>query len=127
MTITLELFPDQEARLRRVAKTQGKDLDAFLLQSVQGYLRPDILPENEANLLAEINAPLPAEAKRERDTLLGLQKQRELSEGEQSRLFHLIDLIELAQARRWQCLAELADRRESSLVEIAQELEIPLS
>jgi hypothetical protein len=97
------------------------------LDNVQRQLRPDILSETEANLLQSINAPLAPEMRRQRDALLALQQQRELTDAEQETLTHLIDTVELANAKRWQSLADLAERRGLSLAEIAQELEIPLS
>lgn len=127
MIITLELPPDVERQLQRAARTQGKDIAAYLLENVQRHLRQDILPETEANLLQAINAPIEPEIRQQRDALLALQKQRELTGAEQETLTHLIDTVELATAKRWQSLAELAVRRGLSLAEIAQELEIPLS
>ena len=127
MIITLELPPEMERQLQRAARTQGKDIAAFLLENVQRQLRQDVLPETEANLLLAINAPITTEIRIQRDALLALQKQRELTEAEQETLTQLIDTVEIANAKRWQSLAELAERRGLSLAEIAQELEIPLS
>lgn len=127
MTITLELPPDMERELQRAARTQGKDIAAFLIENAQRELRHDILPESEANLLQIINAPLAPEVSQQRNALLALQKQRELTKNEQEQLTQLIDTVELANAKRWQCLAELVERRGLSLTEIAQELEIPIN
>ncbi len=126
MIITLELPPDMEKQLERAARTQGKDIASFLLENVQRHLRPDVLPEAEADLLQAINAPLAPEIRQQRDALIALQEQRELTGSEQETLAHLIDTVELANAKRWQSLAELAEKRGLSLAEIAQELEIPL-
>jgi len=93
---------------------------------IHPQLRQDVLPETEANLLLAINAPIAPEIRSQRDVLLALQKQRELTATEQETLTHLIDTVELANAKRWQSLAELAEMRGLSLSEIAQELEIPL-
>jgi hypothetical protein len=127
MIITLEVPPDMEKQLQRAARTQGKDIAAFLLANVQRHLRQDVLPETEANLLQAINTPLAPEVRQQRDALLALQQQRELTDTERETLTHLIDAVELANAKRWQSLAELAERRGLSLAEIAQELEIPLA
>ena len=127
MIITLELPPEMERQLQRAARTQGKDIAAFLLENAQRQLRPDVLPETEANLLMAINTPTAPEIRRQRDALLTLQKQRDLTVTEQETLTHLIDTIELANANRWQSLAKLAEMRGLSLAEIAQELEIPLA
>jgi hypothetical protein len=126
MTITLDLPPDLEGRLQQAARTQGKDVAALLLDSVRQHLRRDVLPEADAILLQIINAPIAPEARRQRDALLALQKQRALTDAECETLTHLVDTVELANAKRWEALAELAERRGLTLAEIARELEIPL-
>lgn len=127
MTIMLELTPDQERSIQRAARTQGKDVAAFLIESAEQKLRPDVLPENEARLLKVINAPIVPEARKQRDALIHQQRQRELTDTERDTLTHLIDTVEIANAARWQSLANLAELRGLSLAEIAQQLEIPLS
>jgi hypothetical protein len=126
MIITLDLPPDLEGRLQQVAKMQGKDIAALLLDSVRQHLRHDVLPEADARLLQVINSPIAPEARRQRDTLLALQKQRELTDAEREALTHSVDFVELANAKRWDALAELAERRGLSLAEITRELEISL-
>jgi hypothetical protein len=126
MTITLDLPPDLEVPLQQAARTQGKDIAALLLDSARQHLRHDILSETEASLLQSINAPIAPEARQQRDALLALQQQRDLTEAEREALIQLVDTVEVANAKRWEALAELAERRKLSLAEIAQELEIPL-
>jgi hypothetical protein len=126
MIITLDLPPDLEGRLHQVARMQGKDIAALLLDSVRQHLRHDVLPEADASLLQVINAPIAPEARRQRDTLLALQEQRELTDAEREALTNLVDSVELANAKRWEALAELAERRGLSLAEITRELEISL-
>lgn len=126
MTITLDLSPDMEEQAQKAAKAQGKDLAGFLIDSLRQRLRHDVLPEAESSLLLEINAPLAPEARRQRDGLLALQTQRDLTPAEQDSLANLIDAVELASAKRWQRIAELAERRGLSLAEITRELQIPL-
>lgn len=70
----------------------------------------DILPQAEASLLQAINAPLAPEARTERDALLREQAQRQLTEEEQAALAELIDVVEVANAQRWQALAALTQR-----------------
>lgn len=126
MTITLDLPSDMEGPIEQAARLQGKEVNAFLLDSLRQRLRRDVLSETEASLLQAIQAPIAPEARQERNALLALQEQRELTDTERETLTQLFDIVELANARRWQCLAELAERRGLSLNEIAQELEIPL-
>jgi hypothetical protein len=123
MIITLDLPPALEGRLQQVAKMQGKDIVALLLDSVRQHLRHDVLPEADASLLQVINSPVAPEARRQPDALLALQKQRELTDAERDALTHFVDSVELANAKRWEALAE---RRGLSLAEITRELEISL-
>jgi hypothetical protein len=126
MTITLDVPLDLEGQLQNAARTQGTDVATFLLESVRQRLRPDVLPEAEAELLQIINAPVALEARSRRDALLAQQAQRELTEDEQATLADLIDAVEMANATRWQALASLARLRGLSLPEIARDLELPL-
>lgn len=126
MTITLNLPPEMEEEVRQAAQTQGKEVPVFLLDSVRRQLRHDVLSESDTDLLEIINSPIAPEARRERDSLLATKGQRDLTEAEKATLTQLINTVELADARRWQSIAELARRRGLSLADIAQELEIPL-
>ena len=126
MTITLNLPPELERQVQQAARTQGKDVSVFLLDSIRQRVRPDVLPESDSRLLEIINAPIAPKARQERNALLALQSQRELTDAEQETLAHLMDAVELANAQRWQCLAELAERRGLSLAEITQQLQIPI-
>ena len=51
-------------------------------------------------LLQAINSPIPPEARRQRDALLALQRQRELTDAEQQAQAQQVDLIEMADANR---------------------------
>ncbi|GAB4457172.1 MAG: hypothetical protein OHK0029_16470 [Armatimonadaceae bacterium] len=126
MVITLEVPPEVEGELQKIAKAQGKDVSAFLLEAIQRQLRTDILSDTEANLLQKINTPIAPEARQQRDSLLRIQEQRPLTGDEQAELTTLIDAVELANAARWQALADLAHLRGKSLSDIAQDLQIPL-
>ena len=126
MNITLDVSPELEGQLQQAARAQGIDVNTYLLDSARLRLRPDVLPEAEASMLQAINAPLAPEARKERDALLAEQAQRELTAEEQTALADLIDAVEMANAQRWQALADLARLRGLSLAEIARDLEIPL-
>ena len=127
MTITLDVPSELEGKLQRAAQSHGTDVATFLLESLRQRLRPDVLPEEEAKLLQAINAPLAPEARSKRDALLLQQSKRELTEEEQIILTTRIDTVEIANAARWQAVAQLARLRGLSLSEIARDLELPLS
>ena len=127
MNITLDVSPELEGQLQQAARAQGTDVTPYLLDSARLRLRPDVLPEAEAELLQTINTPLVPQARSQRDILLAQQAQRELTEEEQASLADFIDAVEMANAQRWQALAALAHLRGLSLAEITRDLEIPLS
>lgn len=106
MNITLDVSSELEGQLQKAAQTQGTDVTTYLLDSARLRLRPDVLPQAEASLLQTINAPLAPEARTERDALLREQEQRELTDVEQDSLFELIDAVEIANAERWQAIAD---------------------
>jgi hypothetical protein len=126
MSITIELPAEWEDELRQAARRQGKDVLEVVREGIQRLMRPDILPEPEAELLQIINTPLPREARKRRDDLLSLQSTRPLDAAERAELEQAVDAVEIANARRWQAVAQLAAHRGLSLPEIARELEIPL-
>jgi hypothetical protein len=126
MTITVEVPSELESPLEQAAHLQGSDVRAFLLESVRLRLRRDILSQPEGNLLQLINKALPTSVRAERDALIAERDQRSLSDAEETRLSDLIDEIEVANAERWQAIADLAKIRGLSLREMATELEIPI-
>lgn len=79
----------------------------------------------EAQLLARINAPPASDARKVRDVLVQTRTERDLTTSEWEVLADAIDAVEMANADRWQAIADLAARRGLSLAEIARELEIP--
>ncbi len=126
MSRTIELPADWEAELQEAARRQGKDVMTVLRDGVRQQLRQDILPETDSKLFEIINAPLAPEARQRRDALLAAQAERALSEEERETLAEVVDAVEIANARRWQAIAELAQRRGRRLAEVARELGIPL-
>ena len=127
MTITVKVPTDLEPRLREAARTQGKDVGAYLLDNARRQLRPDVLPELEATLLQAINAPVAPEARMRRDTLIALQANRDLTDVERSEMLWAASDVKIANAERWQAIADLATRRGLTLAQIAADLEIPMA
>ncbi|MGI4791923.1 MAG: hypothetical protein ACRYFS_24125 [Janthinobacterium lividum] len=122
MNITLDVSPELEGQLQQAALVQGTDVPTYLLDSVRLRLRPDVLTEAEASLLQVINAPLASESRSERDALLVVQAQRELTGDELETLADLIDAVEMANAKRWQALGEFAHLRGLTLPEVIKDL-----
>jgi len=126
MTLTIELPAELEAELQKAAHRQGKDIMQVLQDSIRQNLRHDILPQTESELLLTINSPLAPEARQRRDSLIALQQERSLTDAEREALIASVDALVMANAQRWQAIAELAERRGQSLAQIADQLEIPL-
>lgn len=83
MTITIDVPSDWEAELQTVAYRHGKEVSAFLRDSIGQQLRRDVLSEADTHLFAIINAPLDGQARKWRDTLLQAQRERFLTNAEQ--------------------------------------------
>jgi hypothetical protein len=122
MTITLELPSDVGLGLQKIAAAEGKDLPTYVVEKIRQQLRTDVLPRDEAALLARINTPLCPKERAQRDALLSLPKRTQEEENE---LVRLMDLVEIANAERWQAIGELGQLRGKSIIEMARELEIP--
>jgi hypothetical protein len=125
MSLTLELPPDLDAQIRRVAQAQGVPVEscaiAALRQQFQGTLQPAVRP-TEAELLERIRQNLPTDTLARYRALTLRSSQGELTEDERLELLPLIDEVELWNARRLELVAELARLRGVSLRRMVEEL-----
>ena len=136
MTLTIELRPETERRLRKAARTSGMDTQKF----VQHFLEIQFLTETtevhrngrETELLQQLELDLP-EAKWRRYRKLSkklLAEQRSatgekfLSAGEYEELLALTQQVEAANVKRIERLSELARLRHVSLPELMKQLGI---
>lgn len=127
MTLTLELQPDLELRLRREAGRQGLDARSFVLDLLrQNLSRPEPTPDalSEKELLAEINRGLSAEEWERYRELIDKRQQDTLTKDEHAELIATTNQLEEANVFRVQCLGELARRRHTSLNDLMNELGI---
>lgn len=136
MTLTIELRPETESRLRKVASSSGLDTQEF----VQRYLEVQFRSEpaasqfspREAELLQQIELDLPeARWRRYRKLskkLLAEQRsatgEKSLVAGEYEELLELTEQVEAANAKRIERLIELARLRKVSLPELMKQLGI---
>jgi len=125
MTITLDPPTECEAELQAAARLQGKEIAAFVTDAVKSQLRRDVLPQSETQLLEIMNTPLAPEARKECDALIARQAGRELTSAKRILLAERINAVEIANAKRWQAIADLVVHRGHFPVEMARELEIP--
>ena len=136
MTLTIELRPETERRVRKAARSSGLDTQEF----VQRYLEVQFptetkeahLNRRETELLQQLELDLP-EARWRRYRKLSkklLAEQRSaagekfLAAGEHEELLTLTQQVEAANVKRIERLSELAKLRKTSLPELMQQLGI---
>ena len=128
MTLTLDLTPEMEARLRDRAAEKGLEPDRYALQRLAADLgeAPEAAPaQTEAQLLQRINEGQPPEVWRQYRSLLAKRDAGTLTEEERQVLRGLIDRIEVSHARRMKYLGQLADLRGTTLDDVMDALGIP--
>lgn len=92
--------------------------DSLRGQEVEVQVR-SVLPNDEDELVAAINRPLPALVRRRYDALVDKRKAGTLSEPEYAELQTLTDAVEQDHLDRWECLARLAALRGEDPMESA--------
>jgi len=117
MTLTVDLQPEIEARLRGEAARAGLTLEQLAVQRLM-----------EADLLWRIRTSAPEAETRELHRLLRRSRAGRLTEQERARLSALLDEREERAARRLQDLAQLARLRATPVRRLMDQLGIrPLS
>lgn len=129
MTLTIDLPPELEARLRAEAERHGMDARLYVLRAVQERLGSaaaggDTLGQAEAELLQKVNLGLPEPVWARYHELLAKRRAEVLLPGEQAELIALSDQIEEANARRMNHLVELARLRGMTLDSLMAQLGI---
>ena len=128
-TITLELTPELEQKLRDKAAKEGLDPSHYIVNTLKERLRSPLrdvsrLSKAEADLLQKINLGLPSEMWEHYHALIAKRHAETLTAEEQATLIEISDQIEQANTRRIQYLLELASLRGTSLEAVMQELGI---
>jgi len=136
MTVTIDLAPELEARLRQEAAREGVDFSTYVSTRVLGAANelaqnsgrpgrePPSLPAAEADLLQRINTGPSEEVWHQFHRLVAKRRAEMLSPDEQEDLIRLSDEIEEANARRIGHLVELARLRGMNLSALMAELGI---
>ena len=127
MSVTIDLTPDLETQLRAEAARQGLDPDAFVVKTLRESLGQfaaggSCVSQTESELLLEINAGFEEATWRRYKELIAKRRAETLTRDEQQMLIALSDQIERQNARRVECLAELARIRKVSLQELMRQL-----
>lgn len=126
MSITINISPELEERLRKAAIIQGADVGDLIVQIIERQLQEEKedRESRELALLQKINQGV---SPREWERYYQLMKKRDAEEllpAEYQELLKINDKIEIANARRMAYLIELASLREVSLDDLMQQLGI---
>lgn len=118
MTMTINLKPELETKLRKEAARRGVDVDVFIARALQGAVEDAhgqsqnvSLPAAEADLLQKINAGPTDETWDRYKSLVRKRRDETLTSEQHRELIELSDQIEEDHARRIGQLAQLAQMR----------------
>ena len=87
-------------------------------QEVEVHIR-SLVPETDAELIAEIVRPLPTKTRERYDGLMEKRRAETLTPEEYDELQILTDAVESDHLRRWESLGALAKRQGASIGELA--------
>lgn len=132
MTITIDLSPDLEHRLRATAAASGIPAEEIVVGALSDSLKGKGLPENqaphlsakEAQLLIDINRGMSESQWRRYHDLIARRQNETLTQAESQELISLCDQLEELNVARLEKLVELAGLRGVSLDQLMNQLGI---
>ena len=127
MTLTLDIASDLEHQILQEASRRGLDATSFVLDLLRESMASKASSGSDLSdteLLEEINRGFPAEVWARYRELVAKRQDETLNAEEHTELIILIDRIEIANAHRIECLAELATRRQVPLRTLMAEMGI---
>lgn len=127
MSITIQLNPSLEHRLRENAQKKGVGVDQFVMQFLERNFPEEksgalTVSKREAELLQKVNLNIPTQTW---DLYLQLKAKRQsktATEAELSDLQAITEQVEIANAQRIAVLAELAQIRNVSIRVLMEQL-----
>jgi hypothetical protein len=124
--VTSQIEIDLDEVLQGLARLGTKELEQFVdkVIALQAQRRAPSLPEDETELLQQINRGLPADLRQRYDALNAKLHDDTITPQEHEELLVLIDRIELADAERMQHLIALARLRGVSVDTLMEQLGI---
>ena len=124
--VTSQIEIDLDEVLQGLARLGTKELEQFVdkVIALQAQRRAPSLPQNETELLQQINRGLPADIRQRYDALNAKLHDETITPQEHEELLTLIDRIELADAERMQRLVTLARLRGVSIETLMEHLGI---
>jgi hypothetical protein len=125
MALTIELPITVEQRLRQDAIQNGMSINAYLMQLITGKTSGKKAKKiSEAELLKKINLDITEAEWENYNQLIHLRKNGSLTEKDHNVLIQLGEKIEIANVKRLEYIATLAQMRQTSLEETMTELGI---
>jgi tRNA nucleotidyltransferase/poly(A) polymerase len=127
MTLTIDIAPELEFRLREVAATQGVDPREYVVRTLREHLRPEAahpaaLNVAESRLFEELNRGLSEPEWTRYWDLVEQRRAEQLTPEEHRELTALSDRIEQLSVRRLELLLEVARLRGTTLPELMDQL-----
>lgn len=130
MSLTIEIAPELEGRIRQAAAQEGLTPDTFVLESIAERLRRPVLRPgiqftgSESKLLQAINQSMAhIDWSRYRE-LIDKRQTDSLTDEELTSLIALTDEVEAANVERIELLIELAQLRNTTLPALMKALDI---
>ncbi|MGH9800798.1 MAG: hypothetical protein ACRD82_10570, partial [Blastocatellia bacterium] len=132
-SLTIELKPELEIRLRDAANKAGLDAKTFITLSLEERLResdskngklPPRLSKRESGLIKKINEGLPEEIWKQYRQLAAKRRAETLTRKEHTELIALSDKIEELGSRRMEALVQLSALRQIPLKTLMKQMGI---
>ncbi|MCB8943513.1 MAG: hypothetical protein H6658_07140 [Ardenticatenaceae bacterium] len=127
MTITLQITPELEGKVRMAASRVGVSPDVYVTKIIKQYVdEPEQTAdgETETTLLQQINIGLTPELWQQYHQLIEKRQAEQLTPAEQRTLINLSDQIEIANVQRMKALIQLSQLRQMSLDDLMDTLGI---
>ena len=127
MTITLQITPELESKVRTAASRIGVSPDAYVTKIIKQYVddpQPTADKESETTLLQQINIGFPPEFWQQYHQLVEKRQAEQLTPAEQHALIQFSDQIEMANVQRMKALIQLSQMRQTSLEDLMDTLGI---
>ena len=127
MTITLQITPELEGKVRTAASRAGISPDVYVTKIIKQHVddpRKTADLETEATLLQQINLGLAPERWQHYHELTEKRRAEQLTPTEQEALIKLSDEIEMDNVQRIRALIKLSQLRQTTLDDLMDELGI---
>lgn len=127
MTITIQITPELENKVRTAASRVGVSPDVYVTKIIKQHVDdPDRTAdqETEATLLQQINLGLTPELWQQYHKLIEKRQAEQLTPFERKALIELADQIEIANVQRLKALIQLSQLRQTPLDDLMNTLGI---